>query len=274
MSVNKVQSNGSLSPIATRGQTIQFSAMPTASADYLGRIIQYVGTTTSTYTNGYFYRCVLSGSSYVWVEVNSGGSDNVIEGYFNPSDNLFYEESTYTTAITGESNVIYISLDTNLLYRYNGSIFIKTDDVIPAPSSSNTESTVVSAINGASNTTPNPPSAYAMQQWSNVLIKRFIYTGTIASGATGIGTWDDSSTPTETDWWHEDGFILPDNAKDIDVSFKFDPQAGNGDILTLGGYILDTTTGNLCIKFGRPAKVATHKVAVDVSYTRNYYPTT
>ena len=71
MSVNVVSnSDGSLTPIATRGQTIQFPAMPTASADYLGRVIQYVGTTTSTYTNGYFYRCVASGSSYVWQLAN------------------------------------------------------------------------------------------------------------------------------------------------------------------------------------------------------------
>ena len=144
--------------------------------------------------------------------------------------------------------------------------------VIPAPSSSNTETTVVQAITGASNTTANPPSAYAMQQWSNRLTKRFIYTGTIASGATGIGTWDASATPTETDWWQDDGFKIPDsaNSTDIDVVFMFDPQAANGDVLTLGGYILDTTTGSLCIKFASPAKVATHKVAVDITYTRNY----
>ena len=56
MSVNLIdKSDGSLSPIATRGQTIQFSAMPTASADYLNRIIQYVGNTTTDYTSGNFY---------------------------------------------------------------------------------------------------------------------------------------------------------------------------------------------------------------------------
>lgn len=70
MSVNKVNSSdGSLSPIATRGQTIQFSAMPTASADYLGRVIQYVGITTTNYKSGYFYKCVLNGSTYSWETV-------------------------------------------------------------------------------------------------------------------------------------------------------------------------------------------------------------
>lgn len=67
MSVNAVSnSDGSLTPIATRGQTTQFPAMPTPSADYAGRVIQYVGNTTSSYTKGYFYQCKQSGSSYYW----------------------------------------------------------------------------------------------------------------------------------------------------------------------------------------------------------------
>ena len=67
MSVNKVNSSdGSLTAIATRGQTIQFPAIPTASADYLGRIIQYTGTTTSNYKNGYFYKCISNGGGYTW----------------------------------------------------------------------------------------------------------------------------------------------------------------------------------------------------------------
>ena len=36
--------------------------MPTASADNLGKIIQYVGTTTSSYTNGFWYECKNVGS--------------------------------------------------------------------------------------------------------------------------------------------------------------------------------------------------------------------
>ena len=34
---------------------MQFSTMPTASADTVGKIIQYTGTTDANYTNGYFY---------------------------------------------------------------------------------------------------------------------------------------------------------------------------------------------------------------------------
>lgn len=64
--------------IAGKGLQIQLSTMPTASADNLGKIVQYTGTTDSTYTNGYFYKCVSDGAStptYSWeeVEVQAGG---------------------------------------------------------------------------------------------------------------------------------------------------------------------------------------------------------
>lgn len=50
--------------------TIQFSLMPAASADLVGRIVEYVGSTTSTYTHGYFYECVNDGGTYSWEQTN------------------------------------------------------------------------------------------------------------------------------------------------------------------------------------------------------------
>lgn len=143
-----------------------------------------------------------------------------------------------------------------------------TATILPAASPTPTESSVVSAISGAPASGTDAASAYATQQWSNTLTKRYVYSGTIASGATGIGTWDSSATPSETNWWQNNGFKIPDNASDISINFLFDPTAGEP--LTLGGYILDTTTGKLCIKFAKATTVATHKVAVDITYTRNY----
>ena len=49
-------------------QEIQKVVLPTASADELGNIYQYVGATTQDYTNGYFYKCVLEDGTYKWVE--------------------------------------------------------------------------------------------------------------------------------------------------------------------------------------------------------------
>lgn len=54
--------NGTTSTeILDGGQIIQYPVVPTASADNLGQIIQFTGTTDSTYTNGYFYKCVSDG---------------------------------------------------------------------------------------------------------------------------------------------------------------------------------------------------------------------
>ena len=57
---------------------VQYSTMPTASADNLGDIVQFTGTTDATYTNGYFYKCVSDGqepATYSWtaVQVQAGG---------------------------------------------------------------------------------------------------------------------------------------------------------------------------------------------------------
>lgn len=54
-------------------EQIQVSALPTASADELGKIYQFIGTTDSTYTNGYFYKCVSDGAltpTYSWSRID------------------------------------------------------------------------------------------------------------------------------------------------------------------------------------------------------------
>lgn len=143
----------------------QLSSMPTASADYENKIIQYIGTTTQDYINGYYYKCVSNGenpATYSWQRINTqpqptpsdigaisttakGASngvaeldstghvpssqlpsyvDDVIEGYYKEADGKFYEESTYTTEIIGETGKIYLSLDTNKTYRWSGSAFV------------------------------------------------------------------------------------------------------------------------------------------------------
>lgn len=44
----------------------QWNTMPTASADYLGVIVQYVGTDTADYKNGKLYKCEEDDSVYSW----------------------------------------------------------------------------------------------------------------------------------------------------------------------------------------------------------------
>jgi len=58
---------------------LQYSNLPTASEDYLGKVFEYVGQTTNEFTHGYFYECKFEGSSYAWIRVDvqpSGGGSS------------------------------------------------------------------------------------------------------------------------------------------------------------------------------------------------------
>lgn len=55
------------------GAIAQYNTIPTASADELGNIYQFIGTTDANYTNGYFYKCVSDGAdpaTYSWAQVS------------------------------------------------------------------------------------------------------------------------------------------------------------------------------------------------------------
>lgn len=53
---------------------VQFDTMPSASQDNVGQIVQFTGTTTVQYTNGYFYKCISTTdnnvTSYSWENLN------------------------------------------------------------------------------------------------------------------------------------------------------------------------------------------------------------
>ena len=134
----------------------RYNVIPTPNSSINGAIIQYIGVTNDDYTNGYYYQCVespIGSGTYVWVQKNvqpSGGGtggDGVVDGYYKPDNQLFYEDSAFLNPITGEDNTIYVDLNTNGLYRYNGSIFIKV--------SSSAESIQVETMPTADNTQLN-----------------------------------------------------------------------------------------------------------------------
>lgn len=66
------------------GGSIQVATMPTASATFYGKTLQYVGATDANYTHNYFYECVSDGQStptYSWqvtnVQAGSSGSSTL-----------------------------------------------------------------------------------------------------------------------------------------------------------------------------------------------------
>ena len=160
----------------------------------------------------------------------------------------------------------------------------------PTPSASLTRSDLRTAIASAvteGGANDDVVSAWAVGNWSNTMTQRVIYSGTITVGDTGIGEWinnsDIATLRAESDltarealettgtggygWWKDSHFIIP-SGYDYDIKFKFEPHE-NGEVVTLGGYILDDETGCLCIKFGSPIVNAGTKIAVDVTITQN-----
>ena len=122
-----------LDALAGKEDIFRYNTLPAPSVDIVNAIVQYIGATNANYTNGYYYQCVESpvgSGTYVWVQKNvqpssgSGGGDDVIDGYYNTNDYKFYEEPTYVNEIIGETGKIYISDDTNIQYRWDGTQFV------------------------------------------------------------------------------------------------------------------------------------------------------
>ena len=147
--------------------------------------------------------------------------------------------------------------------------------ITPTPAATITDAALKTAINGAASSENKAASAYAMKKWSNILTKRYIVEGTSDPstspiGTTGIGRWDDSDTPDETDWLDIGDLTGIESSDDVDVSIKFDPKSGEA--ITLGGYIIDTDTGKMCLKFGNTiATPANARVAIDIAFMRNEF---
>lgn len=57
--------------LAGTAKSMQVETMPVAGADEFGRIVQYIGETTSDYTRGYFYECVLPTDTTPDVSLNA-----------------------------------------------------------------------------------------------------------------------------------------------------------------------------------------------------------
>jgi len=104
-----------------KGQTIQYETMPTASADYLGKIVQYTGTTNANYTNGYFYVCVGTTendvTTYSWsnVEVQASSGSNTTSTCFIDIDSNLTMFSKVRTGNPYSTNASFSStMNTNL----------------------------------------------------------------------------------------------------------------------------------------------------------------
>lgn len=95
-SINSIELSGNKTASDLGLQDIvQYSTLPTASIDNLGKIAQYTGTTTQDYTNGYFYQVVSDGqdpATYSWENINvqAGGGSSAPEYLTDTNGNKLY----------------------------------------------------------------------------------------------------------------------------------------------------------------------------------------
>lgn len=93
-------------------EKIQYSEMPTASEDYVTKVIQYVGNTTETYTQGCFYVCVSDGAAtptYSWNlidQVPDNAILNVGTGVNTLVNQYAGSGSDVATLISGTGNTV------------------------------------------------------------------------------------------------------------------------------------------------------------------------
>ena len=112
--------------LATKQDIMQYDVLPTASAENLGKIVQYVGATTSSFTNGYFYKCGLVDNNYVWKVISDLPPNGTTGQVLIKSSDADYD--TEWGDIEGvERNKIYTPVDItpingHYVRWYNGTI--------------------------------------------------------------------------------------------------------------------------------------------------------
>ena len=87
-STNPVQNKVIKEALDKKQNVMQYSTLPSAQ-DNLGAIVQYMGATTSDYTNGFFYKSIYDteSASYIWVLVEFAANITVDSALSTTSEN-------------------------------------------------------------------------------------------------------------------------------------------------------------------------------------------
>lgn len=235
---------------------------------------------------------VYDGNTDQWINGQASSS-----GGYNPSDPAetdladgdffpFYDVSTNTKKKSLWSNV-KAKIKSFLDGLYYGIIYPDPAASIPETG----QNSLTAAINSQFNAPTNAQTAslYSVSRWSNEKTRRYVLEGAAVDspiGETGVGEWQDPETltnPTELQeqewgWWYISDLdervtgIDISSSDDIKIDLEFDP--GTGEPIVLGGYIIDTSTGYMCIRFGNTiSDTENARVGVAITYQRNEYTT-
>ena len=74
--------------IKSKQDQIEVTTMPTASASNVGKVLIYIGSTTSTYTSGQSYQSTLEGGNYIWKPTSISSVDASDVVYDNQTSGL------------------------------------------------------------------------------------------------------------------------------------------------------------------------------------------
>ena len=117
-------------------EIIQYSTMPTASASTVDKIVQYIGTTSGSYTNGYFYKgtSTTSGNetTYSWTAINvqAGGGG----GSFDPTTVSGYDATANQTLSNEEGTLTWQNgtveeIQTTIIQRLSALTSLEISDI-------------------------------------------------------------------------------------------------------------------------------------------------
>lgn len=153
-STNPVQNKVVKEALDTKQDIMQYSTMPSAQ-DNLGKIVQYIGTNTANYTNGYFYKAVYDSESdvYLWTVIKFS-ADMLVDSALSTTSENPVQNKVITGAINDIQGVIPSEASsTNKLVDRDSLGTASQKDFTPYISPDNTDvpisSSVYSAITSA-----------------------------------------------------------------------------------------------------------------------------
>ena len=157
-STNPVQNKVIKEALDKKQNVMQYSILPSAQ-DNLGAIVQYMGATTSDYTNGFFYKSIYDteSASYIWVLVEFAANITVDSALSTTSENPVQNKAITNKIGEIEDLIPSEASSTNQLVdrdslgtasQKNFTPYVSPDNA-DVPLSSSVYSAITSAVYGA-----------------------------------------------------------------------------------------------------------------------------
>lgn len=230
---------------------MQLSTMPTASVDYLGKVVQYTGASiTDSYTHGYFYECVSDGETtptYSWEQTdvqppNGGGSYTAGDGINISQENVISTDSLQEDDMDDiidplpspvtEGHDLGDIEDVNITNPANGDVLkynSETEEWENGEGGGDAELEESITTNLAVGAVPSGTTLTQGMSFTDVMKKLFITeiapTITFSASGSGVKEVGTSVTPTLTLTISDVGTGTPASIKFYDGSTLLDTQA-------------------------------------------------